>query len=142
MHRINPSNGSRSTSSRSSYILSLACPLSHVLSCVSSLVSRQCFCSRADDIYSIQGTSTCDAPCDGDSSQICGGNFALSVYVFDGVVPGTLEPVMVPTLAPVAGNYIGCFLDSPANRVLSGGVIKDPTMTIEVRGGGRLIWRA
>lgn len=64
------------------------------------------------------------------------------MYVFDDVVPGTLEPVSQPTFAPVSGNYIGCYVDGPANRLLVGGFIQDPTMTIEVREDGRLIWLA
>ncbi|CAM9110589.1 unnamed protein product, partial [Ectocarpus fasciculatus] len=46
--------------------------------------AKECWCG--DDNYDVFGESTaCDDPCDGDASQICGGNNALSISVIEEV---------------------------------------------------------
>lgn len=46
--------------------------------------AEECWCSGTDATdypYDVHGESTgCDAPCAGNSGQICGGNYAMNVY--------------------------------------------------------------
>ena len=39
----------------------------------------QCYCNNEYDLHG--PADNCDSPCDGDSNQICGGVWALSVYL-------------------------------------------------------------
>lgn len=42
---------------------------------------RECWCGVLPDIqYDINGPSTCNRECSGDSGQICGGLYAFDVY--------------------------------------------------------------
>ncbi len=40
----------------------------------------ECWCGAEDSAYDTYGPGTCDYPCSGDDSQICGGYYAMSVY--------------------------------------------------------------
>ncbi|CAM9093516.1 unnamed protein product [Pylaiella littoralis] len=42
---------------------------------------RECFCGAANTNYNRYGTATCDRPCAGDPSLICGGNLAQNVFM-------------------------------------------------------------
>ncbi|CAM9203087.1 unnamed protein product [Ectocarpus sp. 8 AP-2014] len=42
---------------------------------------RECFCGTADEDYDRYGTATCDTPCSGDPSLICGGSLALTTFM-------------------------------------------------------------
>ena len=46
------------------------------------LCVTQCYCGLATDDPDSLGDATCDVDCVGDSSQICGGNSAISVYEY------------------------------------------------------------
>ncbi|CAN0261810.1 unnamed protein product, partial [Scytosiphon promiscuus] len=53
----------------------------------------QCFCSEDGDSPESIGTATnCDTACSGDSSQTCGGTYALSVYQYSGTTPTPITP--------------------------------------------------
>lgn len=52
--------------------------------------------------------------CSGDSSDICGGSKAISVYEFSST-----------------GGYVGCYVDLGSSRIMSG-KYSDPAMTIDV----------
>eukprot|EP00747_Dinoflagellata_sp_TGD_P182312 gnl/TRDRNA2_/TRDRNA2_36520_c0_seq1.p1 gnl/TRDRNA2_/TRDRNA2_36520_c0~~gnl/TRDRNA2_/TRDRNA2_36520_c0_seq1.p1 ORF type:complete len:257 (+),score=44.60 gnl/TRDRNA2_/TRDRNA2_36520_c0_seq1:76-771(+) len=44
----------------------------------------QCFCSDSYEMVVDSRTPSCDAPCVGDSKQICGGKESVSVYIMGG----------------------------------------------------------
>lgn len=41
----------------------------------------RCFCGAADTDYGRYGTATCDSTCAGDPSLICGGTFAMNIFM-------------------------------------------------------------
>lgn len=80
----------------------------------------QCFCAApSDDIDSLKQTSNCDIACTGDASETCGGAYAVEIYRRETAV---VDPA-----------YLGCFVDSVNDRVLTGDSSDYyPAMTIEV----------
>ncbi|CAM9363879.1 unnamed protein product [Ectocarpus fasciculatus] len=64
--------------------------------------SEQCWCGNNAE-YDVHGDTVCDMACSGDSSEVCGGNYAMSVYENDNV---EVDP-----------SYRGCFADTADNRV-------------------------
>lgn len=82
----------------------------------------QCFCgSPANPLGN--GTSTnCVRPCSGDPNETCGGYAAISVYKYNDI----------PVEAPLLGSYVGCYVDSKSNRVMTD-LNVDLDMTREVR---------
>lgn len=100
--------------------------------------SLQCFCSTVGDEFDEYGPATCSNACAGDSSQTCGGHFALSIYEYADYSP---PPTSMPLLA---FEYVGCYVDTNEDRVLSGASTTSPTMTTSVspsRKCFRLIYR-
>ncbi|CAM9629987.1 unnamed protein product, partial [Choristocarpus tenellus] len=72
--------------------------------------ASECFCG-ADDT-NLTGTSkACTTPCSGDGSQLCGGNFAMSIYSFDYVITRETADVEGSTL-------VGCLTDNIGARRL------------------------
>ena len=74
----------------------------------------QCWCGGQRTDFDVHGPATaCTAPCAGNTGEICGGSFVMSVYENDGgvaeddddvVVPETPSPIIPiepPTAAPV-----------------------------------------
>ena len=53
------------------------------------------------------GEGTCDFPCAGDDSEICGGSFAISVYQYPDVI-------VVPPRT-----FLGCYADSKRGRIMT-----------------------
>lgn len=92
----------------------------------SQCTCSQCWCgSGASDIYQ-HGFTTCDYPCSGDNTEVCGGYLATSLYEMNGL----------PSDPPDGTKYIGCYKDAPRNRVLTGSSTTDDDMTDEVRCSG------
>ncbi|KAK3940029.1 WSC domain-containing protein, partial [Diplogelasinospora grovesii] len=63
----------------------------------------QCFCGNVLLDSWLLGDSICDSPCSGDSTESCGGNWALSVWSPDGKVPmaaGPEQQFSMPTPTP------------------------------------------
>ncbi|CAM9715370.1 unnamed protein product, partial [Ectocarpus fasciculatus] len=75
--------------------------------------SIECWCGN-NDAYDVNGEGACDFECGGDPSDICGGNFAMSVYSTGS------DPVETPSPAedPTDPAFLGCFVDDSDNRVL------------------------
>ncbi|CAM9620699.1 unnamed protein product [Ectocarpus sp. 6 AP-2014] len=67
---------------------------------------HECWCGADTADYDANGAGVCELPCAGDSSEICGGHHAMSVYSH-GVV----------TVDPVDSIYLGCFSDPAERRI-------------------------
>lgn len=80
--------------------------------------SVECYCASALRYdYVVTG---CDMTCGGDSSEICGGGDALSVYDYSGTFPTPANLASVTTSNGEVYTYGGCFQDDDPYRVLSG----------------------
>ncbi|CAN0209622.1 unnamed protein product [Ectocarpus sp. 12 AP-2014] len=79
----------------------------------------ECFCSSSGDTPDELGESEdCEMACSGDSSEICGGFYAIQVYEYlDDDTPTPVTPTPSGD-----GDYesVGCFVDDASDRVLSG----------------------
>lgn len=69
-------------------------------------------------------SAECDFVCSGNTEQVCGGQWAMTVYEY-------AQPEPVPTYAE-----LGCFSDAANNRVMHY-VTKSPEMTAEVGREGK-----
>lgn len=66
-------------------------------------VRLQCWCG--DDNYDLYGQSNrCTMACAGDSDELCGGSYAMSVYENE---------------KPVPPGYVGCFTDKSPGRIMT-----------------------
>lgn len=103
--------------------------------------SSECWCGSATD-YDRYGDGVCDMPCDGNTSEICGGNFAISIYSNDGASPVDPTDPVDPVEPPTDPAYLGCFTDSEegAGRVFIEASSTQP-MTNEVRDYVRCVLR-
>ncbi|GIL87750.1 hypothetical protein Vretimale_13087 [Volvox reticuliferus] len=87
---------------------------------------RECF--AGNDILRVltrERTDNCNMTCTGNASQICGGEWALSVYV-------TPEPASAPPPPSSSGCFIGCFQDRDDWRVLQDMYDMSDNMTIDL----------
>lgn len=82
----------------------------------------ECWC-QDESIDLGGGAATCDYPCPGDRSVVCGGYDAFSLY--------DLEETDLPS-PPTDDNYMGCFADDQHDRVLGAKTSSD-RMTSEVQ---------
>lgn len=41
----------------------------------------ECWCGEEGTDYNKYGSATCDRPCSGDPTTICGGSYAMTVYL-------------------------------------------------------------
>ncbi|GFZ47912.1 hypothetical protein JCM24511_05659 [Saitozyma sp. JCM 24511] len=91
----------------------------------------ECYCDSAirNSGASIP-ESSCNMACNGNSTEICGGPNALSLYHYNGTVPpptgggapgggttGTVSPVT--SGLPTPWKYAGCYIDNANGRILS-----------------------
>ena len=86
----------------------------------------QCYCGNGLQSGSSLGQKNCNTPCKGNSSEICGGSSALSVYNLTTYVP--------PTTVKAVGSYVskGCYNETKTGRLLSGASYTNATgMTVE-----------
>ena len=87
---------------------------------------HECYCGDALQPGSVSAPSSdCSHPCDGDASEICGGDNRLNVYSF-GKPPTTAAP-------PAPSSYVsdGCYTEATNSRALTGSVFYDDLMTVE-----------
>lgn len=83
------------------------------------LYNGRCWCSERESNYSKHGASTaCTHECPGDSSEYCGGYYAMTVS----------KTSQYETPA----GYLGCFQDDADNRVLNEAAFSVSGMTTEV----------
>lgn len=80
-----------------------------------NVLAEKCWCGEAGIDYSRHGTATCDFPCSGDPSTMCGGDLAFTLYALEEHGSPGSSPISAPTF-----EYIGCFNDSKGDRILSG----------------------
>lgn len=71
----------------------------------------QCWCGMSGIEYGRHGQGNCDYPCSGDASVECGGNNSFTLYDLDS---GVQTPAPNPS-----DDYVGCFMDTAYDRVLS-----------------------
>lgn len=99
----------------------------------------QCYCGDYGDDPEKRPQAYCNTPCAGDSSEICGGAYIITVYK-------TFQHEE-PTPSPAPG-YLGCFADDKKSRIMTKrGSKKNMTRevsikTIETRESGvpRKLW--
>ncbi|KAL0932353.1 uncharacterized protein CTRU02_213306 [Colletotrichum truncatum] len=92
--------------------------------------SSECYCGNTAPAITVP-TSECNMVCAGNSSELCGGSLRLNVYELP--QSSQASPLSVPVIPSVSGfDYKGCYTDNVPYRVLSGKVIKDPAMTLEM----------
>ncbi|KAL3426463.1 WSC domain-containing protein-like protein 5 [Phlyctema vagabunda] len=89
----------------------------------------QCFCGNAlAASSSMTADAGCTMACPGNSSQICGDNYRLSVYSRG--TPTKLKPAIAPA---VVGQYayLGCYVDMNPGRSLAALSTSSGTLTLE-----------
>lgn len=103
----------------------------------------ECFCANAISNGGQSASSGCDMPCNGNSTELCGGPNRLNVYERDGssALPSSSSAAPVPTStaattsaaasAPASWQALGCYTDSVAARTLSTPVFPAGGLTIE-----------
>ncbi|GJJ13871.1 hypothetical protein Clacol_008128 [Clathrus columnatus] len=92
------------------------------------------------------GDDGCSSPCQGNSSELCGGANRLNVYNFTGVLtipptppaggggggaPAGPPPPPVKTGLPPDWTYFGCFVDNAFGRVLVDEIPDNANLTVE-----------
>ncbi|KAJ3065408.1 hypothetical protein HDU98_011220, partial [Podochytrium sp. JEL0797] len=82
----------------------------------------QCFCGGSAPIAAV--STMCTLTCQGNSTELCGGANAISVYGHSAVTPTN------PTVAN--WKYLGCFVDSAAPRTISNQQWNLPPLTVEI----------
>ncbi|PWW75224.1 WSC-domain-containing protein [Tuber magnatum] len=91
--------------------------------------STECYCgSVLENGSTIGGSTSCNMPCGGAPSSICGGPGALSVYNNTALV-APKQPAVVPAV----GNYIsqGCYTEGVNERALAGSGTANSNMTVQ-----------
>lgn len=83
-----------------------------------SLPKTKCWC--AADVNLRHGEGVCDYACAGDAGTTCGGFDAFDLFELEGPPP-----------PPTEDNYLGCFSDKRADRVLED-KLTDQQMNLEV----------
>lgn len=87
--------------------------------------SSECWCGYILPPDTPQAAeSTCDMPCSGDSSSICGGSLRLSIYHDASLDPTPPSPPPSPASVP-GYTYQSCWVDSVGDRALKGAVHVD-----------------
>ena len=84
----------------------------------------QCYCSTSFGL--ISGSTECQSPCPGNTSESCGGLEAIQMYQLGGTSVGQPPaPVGTPSW-----KYLNCYWDQdPNNRLLNGASYQSDAMT-------------
>ncbi|CZR50423.1 uncharacterized protein PAC_00295 [Phialocephala subalpina] len=95
---------------------------------------RECYCGNTLMPGSVPAPSTdCKYACDGNSSEICGGDWRLNVYQFN-IVTNTVSATATASTAastPTAYAFIDCYTEATNMRALSLSSYYDDAMTVE-----------
>lgn len=96
----------------------------------------ECFCGNEIQAGSLPVDETeCNLPCNGDSSQTCGGNSRLNLYSFGNIgSPPVSSPTISVVPSPTPTTYPeyqldGCFTDATNNRALNRASYTDDTVS-------------
>ena len=90
----------------------------------------ECWCG-SDDEFDRHGPGVCDIPCVGNEDEVCGGDFAISVYPNEGAIDDTTVTVETDD---VEDDFLGCFGDDQNARIFPvARVLGNPDMTSAVR---------
>lgn len=93
--------------------------------------SGECFAGNIIASSSTAGSKNCNMPCYGNSSQICGGPNAISMFQNLKYVDAGNKATV--TAGGKSWSYSGCWTDSPSNRALGAYAFTNSTgMSIEV----------
>ncbi|EEP77316.1 predicted protein [Uncinocarpus reesii 1704] len=87
---------------------------------------RECYCGNMKNSESVLvDDAECSMACSGDSSELCGAPYRLSLYK---------NTEWVPTINPeIPGyNHLGCYNDSASSRALSGTFMYNEAMTVDL----------
>jgi hypothetical protein len=86
-------------------------------------------CFWGNTLATSDTSGSCDTPCSGSATQLCGGGGAAILYENEAYVP----PAPVPTVVPNFGTFDskGCFADSTSSRLLTKGSYTDSALTLE-----------
>ncbi|KAH8885616.1 WSC-domain-containing protein [Thozetella sp. PMI_491] len=88
---------------------------------------RECYCGLVPGGGSYLALlSDCDAPCGGNSAEICGGRSRLSLY-YSNTVQGPSDPVKIGS-----STYFGCRTEGLGVRALSGASTANASMTLDL----------
>ncbi|CAM9652537.1 unnamed protein product, partial [Sphacelaria rigidula] len=78
--------------------------------------SIQCWCGAAGTTFDVHGSATCNIPCAGDSSVMCGGLYAFNVYDVP-IAPTPAPTTPAPTVEGLPSS-LGCYRDTMEDRVM------------------------
>ena len=101
----------------------------------------ECYCGNrlvAGGAPAPDGEATCNTPCNGNQTEMCGGPNRLSLFRYylgseSSTTPTTLTSstaAPVPTDLPEGFEYKGCYVDGPGFRVMQDQQPDDPGMTV------------
>lgn len=92
---------------------------------------HECYCGNFIAAESSElTTDKCNFPCDGDSEQKCGGDWALNMYGFDSSTSTTSSASTSPTAPAFSFTADGCYTEALGQRALTGATYFDDYMTI------------
>ncbi|CAM9894089.1 unnamed protein product [Pylaiella littoralis] len=92
--------------------------------------AQECWCggSGAQAMFTANGPGSCTDSCTGDSSETCGGSYAISAYSTDGDAV-VVDPTPVdPTPVVDDYEYAGCYADPGGSRAMTQELVSN-TMT-------------
>jgi glucan endo-1,3-alpha-glucosidase len=91
----------------------------------------QCYCGNTYDTTKAISSSSCNMACAGDSSNICGGNYAINIYQVkaSGTTSSSSSTTASATSsASASATSLGCYTDS-STRLLNGVAVDSSSLT-------------
>lgn len=80
--------------------------------------------------------TSCNKACGGNSTQVCGGSNAISLYNNTLYTPTKIvNPAIVPSNTAVQYSYTGCYTDHVSGNALAAYSTSSATMTVEICAG-------
>ncbi|KAF8534900.1 putative glyoxal oxidase precursor [Trichophaea hybrida] len=97
----------------------------------------ECYCGNVFSAGGAPTSSGCDMPCNGNSSEFCGGADRLNVYNANGAASSSSSSSATPTSsstgsAPTGWTNLGCYTDSVGARTLGTPMFVGSPMTVEL----------